>query len=101
MRVIVFFDVPMLTSENIRNYNKMRKSLIKDGFIMLQESIYCKLVMNPSIAFSVKERVRKYSAPEGVIQILVITEKQYASIEYIVGGLKTNIVNTTDRILII
>ena len=43
MRVMVFFDLPTVTSANRRDYAQFRKYLVKSGFIMLQESVYCKL----------------------------------------------------------
>ena len=46
MRVIVFFDLPTLTSENRREYTKFRKFLIKNGFLMMQESVYTKMALN-------------------------------------------------------
>ena len=39
MRVFVFFDLPVAGLENRRNYTKFRKFLIKNGFIMMQESV--------------------------------------------------------------
>ena len=46
MRILVMFDLPTETSEERRDYRKFRKNLIKNGFIMMQESVYVKLVMN-------------------------------------------------------
>ena len=40
------FDLPVGTSEQRREYAKFRKFLIKNGFLMMQESIYCKLALN-------------------------------------------------------
>ena len=40
MRIIVFFDLPTETALDRKNYTKFRKFLIKDGFIMLQYSVY-------------------------------------------------------------
>ncbi len=48
MRMLVFFDLPTLTKEDKRNYRQFRKLLIKNGFIMLQESVYCKMMTSPS-----------------------------------------------------
>ena len=45
MRVIVMFDLPTLTKDNMRDYRRFRKFLLKNGFIMLQESIYTKLTL--------------------------------------------------------
>lgn len=100
MRVIVFFDLPNVTFEERKHYNKFRKFLINDGFIMMQESIYSKLVLNSISANLAKERIRKNKAPKGVIQVLVITEKQFASIEYVIGTQNSNILDSTNRLVI-
>ena len=42
MRVLVMFDLPTETSLQRKNYRKFRKTLIKNGFIMMQESVYVK-----------------------------------------------------------
>ena len=49
MRVIVFFDLPVLTDANRIDYRTFRKFLIKSGFMMIQESVYCKLAQNSSM----------------------------------------------------
>ena len=41
MRVILFFDLPTVTAAERRTATLFRKSLLKDGFLMLQESVYC------------------------------------------------------------
>ncbi len=84
MRILVFFDLPTETATDRRVYSKFRKFLIKEGFIMMQESVYVKLVLNTSITNSVKEKVNKNKPPKGIIQMLVITEKQFNSMEYII-----------------
>ena len=101
MRVILFFDLPMISARDIKNYTRFRKNLIKEGFIMMQESVYCKLALNMSIANSAKKRISKYYPPKGNIQILIITEKQYNSIEYIYDVSKSNKMDSTDRVVIL
>ena len=46
MRIIVMFDLPTLTSKDKRNYILFRKFLIKNGYMMLQYSIYTKIAIN-------------------------------------------------------
>ena len=48
MRMIVFFDLPTETALDRRNYRRFRKLLTQNGFLMLQESVYCKLLLNMS-----------------------------------------------------
>ena len=50
MRVIVFFDLPVETSADRREYAHFRKHLVKNGFLMIQESVYSKLALNMSAA---------------------------------------------------
>ena len=101
MRIILFFDLPMTTARDIKNYNTFRRKLIQEGFIMIQESVYCKLALNLSIVKSVKKRLNNIYPPKGNIQILVITEKQFNSIEYIHDVELSNKEDSTDRILVI
>ena len=49
MRLLVFFDLPTITSLDKKEYRQFRKFLIKDGFIMMQESVYSKLALNQSV----------------------------------------------------
>ena len=39
MRVMVMFDLPVVTTEQRREYTRFRKYLLKNGFVMMQESI--------------------------------------------------------------
>lgn len=101
MRVIVFFDLPMTTSENRREYTHFRKYLIKSGFIMVQESVYSKLALNTTAARAVMENVRKHKPLEGLVQMLSITEKQYSRMEFVVGEPRSNVLESDERLVIL
>lgn len=99
MRIIVFFDLPTTTHKNMVEYGRFRKFLIKNGFIMVQESIYSKLVINRSSLGLVKKKIKDNLPSSGNIQLLEITEKQYASIEYLRGESQKTIINSEDRVV--
>mgnify|MGYP002674975486 CR=1 FL=1 len=101
MRVILFFDLPVTTPEGRQNYNKFRKFLIRNGFLMLQESVYSKLALNEAAVNAIKENVKKNKPDEGLVQLLTITEKQYTKMDIIVGNVKKEILDSTDRLVII
>ncbi len=101
MRLIVFFDLPVETSEDRREYARFRKYLIKNGFVMDQLSVYSKIVLNNTAADAVKEGVRKNKTKKGFIQMLTVTEKQYNSIEVLVGESNKEVIDTTDRLVIL
>lgn len=100
MRVIVMFDLPAETSEERSAYARFRKGLIKEGYIMMQESVYCKLVLSPLAGALAKDRIKKIKPSKGIIQAMIITEKQFADIEYILGAPQTMKVEGTDRLVI-
>lgn len=101
MRVMVFFDLPVVTAADRRNYRIFRKSLIKQGFMMLQESVYCKLVVNDVMAATVISNIRKSKPPAGLVQTLKVTEKQFSRMEYIVGRAKTDVINSDERLIVL
>ena len=86
MRLLVFFDLPVETTAQRRNYRLFRKHLVKEGYLMLQESVYAKLVTNDGAAGAAVMRLRKHRPPEGLVQVLKVTEKQFATMDYIVGN---------------
>jgi len=101
MRVIVMFDLPVGTSAERREYSVFRKYLIKSGFCMMQESIYCKMAVNSTMADTIVNNIRKNKPKYGLVQVLRITEKQFASMEFIVGQSKMDVLDTTERIVIL
>ena len=101
MRVIVFFDLPITTIQGIRAYTKFRRFLLKDGFIMMQESVYSKLAQNQLAANALISHVRKNSPDEGLIQILTVTEKQYSNMEMIIGNKKDDVINSSERMIVL
>ena len=101
MIVLVFFDLPTETSKDRKIYAKFRKFLLKEGFIMMQESVYCKLTLNNSVTNSIRDKIEKNKPSRGIVQMLVITEKQFASMEYIVGEKNYDSVDNTERLLIL
>ena len=101
MRMIVFFDLPALTNEDKRTYRKFRRVLIKNGFIMLQESVYCKMMTCPSMEKSMKNMVHNNKPPKGLIQTITITEKQFVKMDYIVGECTSDIIDSEERLIIL
>lgn len=97
MRIIVMFDLPVKTKVDRQNYRLFRRYLLQSGFIMMQESIYCKLVLNKTVGNTVQNGVRIHKPPKGLVQMMSITEKQFGDIEYIVGDAHTEIINSTER----
>ena len=101
MRIMVLFDLPTKTVGNRKEYLKFRKFLLNEGFIMMQESVYTKLVLNGSSAKLVRDKVKKNAQVDGLVEMLTITEKQFSGIEYIVGRKNDFVLDTDERLIVI
>lgn len=101
MRTFVFFDLPTETNEDKRNYRRFRKLLIKNGFIMLQESVYTRMLITPTAERSVVNLIRKNRPPDGMVLALTVTEKQFQKMEFITGEFHTDIVDSDERLVIL
>lgn len=99
MRLLLFFDLPVETSVNRRNYAMFHKFLVKNGFIMMQKSVYSKLVTNNVMSSALKEKVAGNLPPEGIVELLEITENQFGRILYLVGGKQCIIEESEDRLI--
>lgn len=86
MRLICFFDLPVDTPKQCKDYRLFRKFLLKDGYLPLQQSVYAKLVINEGAAGHAVARLRKNRPPTGLVQVLKVTEVQFSTMEYITGN---------------
>lgn len=81
MWLFVFFDLPTTTKAERKSAAQFRKALEKDGFTMMQYSVYvrhCPSKENMSVHI---ERVRKSMPSSGLTSILSVTDKQYGEIK--------------------
>ncbi|HZG10654.1 MULTISPECIES: CRISPR-associated endonuclease Cas2 [Kurthia] len=86
MRMIIFFDLPVETAIQKRHYRQFRKYLIESGYFMMQYSVYSKIILNPQSMQYHRAKLLKQLPPHGLVEALVVTEKQYANIETLVGN---------------
>ncbi len=97
MRMILFFDLPTETAQERREYTRFRKYLLKSGFMMMQESVYCKIALNQTVVNSLYDSLQKNKPGKGLIQVLTVTEKQFSKMEFILGEYHGDIINTDER----
>ena len=80
MWLFVFFDLPTETKKDRRNAQQFRKNLIKDGFTMMQFSVYTRHCASSESADVHEKRVNDLLPPLGKVSMLRITDKQYGNI---------------------
>lgn len=85
MRMLVFFDLPTLTKTNRRDAQRFRQFLIKDGYTMLQLSVYSRICKGKDDVEKHAKRLKFLIPKSGSVRLLTVTEKQYASMEILLG----------------
>lgn len=98
MWLFVFFDLPVTTKKEVRAATLFKKGLTKDGFAMMQFSVYIRHCASyESLAVHVK-RVRSVLPETGRVSILSVTDKQYGDIYNFWGQPKTASANSKSKI---
>lgn len=79
------FDLPIELAEERKEYRIFRKGLIKEGFSMIQYSVYMRVCPNKEYAKSLENKIRKIVPNGGNVRLFYITEKQYKDMVLLVG----------------
>ena len=95
------FDLPTDTSVHRKAYRDFRKFLLVNGCIMLQESVYVKLVLNTTSVKLLEKQLREHKPVEGNICLLTVTEKQYSKMEILTGEVQSEVLDTTERVIVL
>jgi len=85
MRLFVLFDLPVKTKRDRRLYQKFHNFLVKDGYDMLQLSVYMRVTNGFDGVETHLARLRRNLPPRGNVRAMVVTEKQYARMLVLVG----------------
>lgn len=101
MRLMVFFDLPVVTLDQQRQYRAFRKLLSHNGFVMLQQSVYSKILLNATAALAAQEVIRNNKPPQGSIAMLLVTEKQFERMEFVLGEIDQTTISTDQRLVIL
>lgn len=83
--LIVFYDLPTLTKQDIRNYNKFRKKLISFGYEQLQKSVYYKYIRDLKTTDRENYNIKSITSNDSNVVSLKITKMQFEKIQVISG----------------
>ena len=85
MRIVVFFDLPVVTAKEKKAAVKFRKFLIKDGYNMMQWSVYSRICNGTDSVAMHRQRLKQNLPENGSVRALTLTEKQFESIDILLG----------------
>ncbi len=88
MWIFTMFDLPTDTKKARKDYTFFRKNLLKDGFSMLQYSVYvrhCASEENTDVHY---KRVKDFLPPDGEVRLISITDKQFERMQTFWGKMR-------------
>ena len=80
MWLFVFFDLLTETKKDKKNASGFRNNLLKDGFSMMQYSVYVRHCASGESADVHEKRINRLLPPLGKVSVLRITDKQFGNI---------------------
>lgn len=83
----MFFDLPVKSKNERREATRFRNFLLNDGYHMLQYSVYARVCNGLDAVEKHRSRLKDHLPDNGSVRMLVITEKQFESIDILVGRL--------------
>ena len=90
MWVMVLFDLPTSTKKERRAYTDFRCFLLDNGFEMAQYSVYVRHTNGKDAIQAIIRKVESAMPPEGKVDILQFTDKQYENIVCLRGRRRTD-----------
>ena len=96
MRMVVMFDLPVGTPSQRRAAARFRNFLIQDGYSMMQFSIYVRICNGIDAVAKHRARVEAEVPQNGSVRVLVVTDKQFASMDILTGSYVIADISATD-----
>jgi CRISPR-associated protein Cas2 len=88
MRLMVFFDLPTASKKDRKEYSLFRKFLVKNGFMMMQFSIYVRICKGMDMVQKYEKYVQDNLPKKGNVRTLTVTNSQYERMNILLGNKK-------------
>jgi CRISPR-associated protein Cas2 len=85
MWLFAMFDLPVDKPDLRREYAQFRAALLKQGFTMLQYSVYVHYVASEDSDETLRRRVHGALPSHGQVRIVSVTDRQFEKMEVYVG----------------
>ena len=79
------FDLPVVTKIQRRRAAQFRKGLLKDGFSMLQYSVYIRHCASKENMEVHEKRVKMMTPEDGTVSLLAVTDRQFGEMKTLYG----------------
>ena len=79
--------------------NEINVLIIESTAVSLTAALMSELIKNNVTSTAVKQKISANVPPDGVVEMLEVTENQFSRIEYLVGNKQTLVEESMDRLI--
>ena len=88
--VLVFFDLPVQSPEQRKIATQFRKDLLRDGYFMVQYSVYARPCGSADRVDTQVRRIKNHIPPGGEVRSMIITDAQWGRMKIYRNNAPTN-----------
>lgn len=85
MWLFTMFDLPTHDKEARKRYTQFRNLLLRQGFTMMQYSVYSRYCPSEEASMVHRKRIKKAVPAEGHVRVLSVTDHQFGKMESYFG----------------
>ena len=100
MWIMVFFDLPVKDKEERKQASQFRNFLLKDGYMMLQFSVYARICNGQDRVDKHFVRLQAHLPHKGSVRAMQITDKQFGRMKTLVGTRRKNEETKAEQLLL-
>ena len=101
MWTFAMFDLPVTDKKARKAYTQFRKALLKEGFMMLQFSVYARYCPTEEASDVYRRRVQGSLPDEGRVRLLAITDRQFGKMEVFDGKTRQRVEDPPQQLLLV
>jgi len=100
MWLFAMFDLPVKTTEDKKRYRYFRKILLKEGFSMLQYSVYAQFCRSEEASFTLRRHIESRLPKYGQVRLLAVTDKQFGKMKTFYGKVRVETEKPPEQLLL-
>jgi CRISPR-associated protein Cas2 len=100
MWIFAMFDLPVKKPKDRKAYTQFRKTLIREGFMMLQYSVYARYCDCSDKAKLIQIRIRSILPDKGQVRLINITDRQFGKMHVFQGAKLENPESPPDQLML-
>ena len=98
--LFAMFDLPVDSVQARRRYVHFRKTLLRQGFSMLQFSVYARYFGSDERAEVIRRRLRESLPPSGEVRLLSVTDVQFGKMQVFQGKKRSKTETPPEQLLL-